>query len=361
LDKKTPLYDEHVKAGGRMVPFAGFTMPVQYSGIIEEHRAVREAMGLFDLSHMGEFRVTGKGALWAVDSLVTNDIHNLQVGQIRYTPVCYPDGGIVDDILVYRDSDRLMLVVNAANVNKDLGWIQDHLTRNAQIEDISEAVALIAIQGPAAADFLQTLTSVDLSAVPYYHFTRGTVAEVSAVISRTGYTGEDGFELYVPPEHAALLWGTLLEQGAGQGLRPVGLGARDTLRLEAGYMLYGNDIDQTTTPLEAGLAWTVKFDDRQFIGRERLERQKYDGVRRRMMALEVLDRGIPRAHFAIWREGEHIGELTSGTFSPTLNRGIGLGYVQADLARPGTEVSVEIRQQLHPAKLTRKPLYKREG
>jgi aminomethyltransferase len=335
-------------------------MPLQYGGIIEEHQAVRASMGLFDLSHMGEFRVRGANAIPGVDALVTNDIAGLAVGQVRYTPMCYPDGGIVDDLLVYRFADHLMLVVNASNIEKDLAWVQEHLA-GAEVEDVSSATALIALQGPKAARFLQDFSPVELETIPYYHFTNGTVAGREAVISRTGYTGEDGFELYVDAADAPAVWQALLSAGEEQGLKPVGLGARDTLRLEAGYMLYGNDIDQTTTPLEAGLGWTVKFGDSDFLGRSVLERQKAEGVRRRMVQFEMLDRAIPRPHFPIQRDGSVVGETTSGTFSPTFGKGIGLAYVETPAAKSGVDVAVEIRAQPHPARLVRKPLYKREG
>jgi aminomethyltransferase len=360
LEKKTPLYQEHVQAAARMMPFAGFSMPVQYAGILSEHRAVRQRMGLFDLSHMGEFRITGPAALDDVDRLVTNKVRDLDVGQIRYSPMCYPDGGIVEDLLVYRFPDSIMLVVNAANIDKDLVWVRDQLSNNTYVEDISDSVALIALQGPTSASFLQGLTDTDLAVLPYYHFATGKVADVDATISRTGYTGEDGFELYVRPDDAVELWRILLQSGEPLGLQPVGLGARDTLRLEAGYMLYGNDIDADTTPLEAGLSWTVKFDERDFIGRNALARQKAEGVRRRMVAVEMLDRAVPRPHCLIRSGEEDLGSLTSGSFSPTFGKGIGLGYVRVDQARPGTEVQIEIRQQEHPAKLVRKPMYRRE-
>ncbi len=359
--KRTPLYEEHVKAGARIVPFAGFLMPVQYSGIIEEHRAVRQSMGMFDLSHMGEFRLTGPDALSAVDRLVTNDLQSLEVNQARYTPMCYPEGGIVDDLLVYRFPDHVVLVVNASNIEKDLQWVREHIGEDVEVRNVSEEVALIAVQGPKAARFLQQLTDTDLSSTAYYHSITGTVAGIEAVISRTGYAGEDGFELYINAEDAPRLWQALRERGEPQGLKLAGLGARDTLRLEAGYMLYGNDIDQTTTPLEAGLGWTVKFLKSDFIGREALEKQKAEGVKRRMVALEMLDRAIPRPHFPISHNLEQVGELTSGTFSPTFGRGIGLGYVRSGKAKPGTEVDVQIRDHLHPARLVRKPIYKREG
>jgi aminomethyltransferase len=359
--QKTALYAEHVAAGARLIDFAGFLMPIQYSGIIEEHRAVRQAMGMFDLSHMGELRVTGGDRVAAVDALVTNDIRGLGLGQIRYTPMCYQDGGIVDDLLVYRFDDHLLLVVNASNIAKDLEWMREHLAADAVVEDVSDATALIAVQGPLAADFLQRLTGSDLGGIGYYHFVAGHLADRDALISRTGYTGEDGFELYLAPEDAPAVWRVLRENGEPEGLKLVGLGARDTLRLEAGYMLYGNDIDETTTPLEAGLGWTVKFGDADFVGRANLERQKAEGLKRRMVALEMLDRAIPRQHFAIDRDGEGIGELTSGTFSPTFERGIGLGYVRREYAQSGTEVQVEVRSAPHPARLVKKPMYKREG
>jgi aminomethyltransferase len=361
VEKKTALYDEHLRAGARMVPFAGYLMPVQYAGIIEEHRAVREAAGLFDLSHMGEFRVSGPDAVATIDRLVTNDIAGLEIGQVRYTPMCYPDGGIVDDLLVYRDSDGVMLVVNASNIEKDLQWIQDHLEGEAAVENRSDETALIAIQGPAAQSLLSEQTDIDLAGIGYYRFITGTVAGVAALISRTGYTGEDGFELYLEPSQAAHVWSALQTAGAGRGLRPIGLGARDTLRLEAGLMLYGNDIDATTSPIEAGLGWTVKFGAVPFIGQDVLERQKAEGVTRRMVAVELGDRAIPRQHYAVLAGGEPVGEMTSGTFSPTFGRGIGLAYLRTDVARVGTEVEVQVRGAAHPARVVRKPMYKREG
>lgn len=361
MDKKTPLHEQHERAGARIVPFAGYLMPIQYAGIIEEHQAVRQAMGMFDLSHMGEFTVTGKDALAAIDSLMTNDVSGLDASQIRYTPMCYPDGGIVDDLLVYRFADQLMLVVNAANISTDLAWIRDNVSPDISVEDVSDETALIAVQGPNSAAFLQRFTDAELAHIDYYHFSTDQFAGVQAVISRTGYTGEDGFELYLKSNEAPAVWQELLEAGMPDGLKPVGLGARDTLRLEAGYMLYGNDIDATTSPLEAGLNWTVKFGDSNFVGREALERQKAEGVRRRLMAFEMLDRSIPRAHFSLFRGEQQIGEATSGTYSPTFGRGIGLGYVQVDAARPGTEINIDIRAQPHPAKLVRKPIYKRDG
>lgn len=361
MEKKTPLYEEHVRAGAKLVPFAGYLMPIQYAGIIEEHRAVRSNMGMFDLSHMGEFAVTGEDALAGIDGLVTNDIRGLEVGQVRYTPMCYPDGGIVDDLLVYRFPDHLMLVVNASNIEKDLEWVCDHVEGDVQVENQSDQTALIAVQGPNSERFLQERTGADLSTIAYYHFVTDTVAGVSAIVSRTGYTGEDGFELYVDAPDATSVWNALLAAGSPEGLTLVGLGARDTLRLEAGYMLYGNDIDQTTSPLEAGLGWTVKFGEHDFIARDVLERQKAEGVTRRMVQLEMLDRGIPRPHYRVWADGNEVGSLTSGTFSPTFSKGIGMGYVGRDAAKAGTAIEVEIRKERHPARVVKKPMYKREG
>lgn len=360
MEKKTPLYEEHVKSHARLVPFAGFLMPIQYSGIIDEHRAVRNELGMFDLSHMGEFRITGHDAVTAIDRLVTNDIESLRPGQIRYTPMCHPDGGIVDDILVYRFERYLMLVVNASNIEKDFDWVKSHLPAGVQIEDESDDLALIAIQGPRSEAFLQLHSDVNLADIPYYGAVMGEIAEARGVISRTGYTGEDGFELYVRPDEAQAVWRRLLERGAPRGLKPIGLGARDTLRLEAGLMLYGNDVDDTTTPLEAGLGWTVKFGSHDFVGRDTLEQQKSEGLQRRMVAMEIEDRGIPRPGFEIRTGGEHSGELTSGTYSPTFERGIGLAYVRSCDAKTGTEVDVVIRQREHPARIVRKPMYRRE-
>lgn len=361
MEKKTPLFEEHVKAGARIVPFAGFQMPIQYSGIIDEHRAVRELMGAFDLSHMGEFRVTGADAVTAIDRLVTNDVVGLHVGQVRYSPMCLPDAGIVDDLLVYRFEDHVMLVVNASNIEKDLAWIEENLQGDARAQDVSEDTALIALQGPRSEGFLQRFADVPLSEIGYYHFRSCRVDGRHATVSRTGYTGEDGFELYVAAADALRVWNTLLGAGGPEGLRPIGLGARDTLRLEAGYMLYGNDIDETTSPLEAGLGWTVRLDGPDFIGKSALERQKAEGVSRRMVAVDMLDRAIPRQHYPIGVNGDTVGELTSGTFSPTFGHGIGLAYVRREHARSGTEVTINIRDAAHPARIVKKPMYKREG
>jgi aminomethyltransferase len=274
--------------------------------------------------------------------------------------MCYPDGGIVDDLLVYRFEQHLMLVVNASNIDKDLQWIREHVEGDVQVENESETTALIAVQGPKSEAFLQRCTDVDLARIGYYHFTTGYLAGVEMVISRTGYTGEAGFELYSTAAEAPLVWRKLLDTGQSDGLKLVGLGARDTLRLEAGYMLYGNDIDATTSPLEAGLSWTVKFGPSDFVGRAVLENQKTEGLTRRMVAIDMKDRGIPRQHNPVTLGDETIGELTSGTFSPTFGRGIGLGYVRSDRSKVGTDVAIQVRQIRHPAQIVRKPMYKRE-
>ncbi len=360
LEKKTPLYEEHVGRHARLVPFAGFLMPLQYSGIIEEHRAVREAAGVFDLSHMGEFWVTGDSAVAALNRLTTNDLAELQTGAALYTPLCNPDGGIVDDVLVYKFEDGLMLVVNASNIDKDFDWISSQVQSDVLVENVSDGTALIAIQGPRAEAILQAVTGIELARVAYYHFTCGLVAGVRCTVSRTGYTGEDGFELYTRSQDAADLWKAMMLAGEGAGLKPAGLGARDTLRLEAGLMLYGNDIDDTTNPLEAGLSWTVKVDHHDFVGRQALERQRAEGLSRRSVAFEMCGRGIPRPHMDVVVGGDRIGEVTSGTFSPTFRRGIGFAYVKRPFTKPGTEVEVVIRDHAETARVVRRPMYRRE-
>lgn len=358
--KRTPLYDEHVAAGARMIDFAGFSMPVEYEGIIAEHRAVRDAAGLFDLSHMGEIRVAGPGAATFIEWAVTNKVANLQVGQARYAAICRPDGGIVDDVVVYRRTDDFLVVVNAANIDKDMEWL-DYLRRtwpgeggppvapdDVIIEDLSPETALIALQGPKSQQILAGLTDAPLEGLRPFRFIEGTVSGHDALISRTGYTGEDGFELYIAPEAAVPLWRALLDGGADQGLVPVGLGARDTLRLEMRFPLYGNDIDEQTTPLEAGLDFTVKFDKTGFVGMEALEKQRDDGVSRRLVGFKLLARGIPRQGYPLVADDRQVGRVTSGSLSPTLGEPIGMGYVETQYAAPGTELAVEVRGRRIP-------------
>src|SRR5260221_4237440 len=312
---RTPLYEQHRALGARLVEFGGWEMPVQYSGILQEHDAVRTHAGLFDVSHMGEFKVEGTGALAFLQYLVPNDVSRLAVGQALYTQLCLPDGGTIDDLLVYHLADmHYMLVVNAANIAKDFAWVQEQAKnfQDVQITDQSDTTALIALQGPAAQAILQPLTEVDLANIRYYHFAAGSVSGINCIISRTGYTGEDGFELYCAPVDVVKLWNDLLAAGKQHGLLPAGLGARDTLRLEAGYCLYGHELDEQTNPLEARLGWTVKLNKGDFIGRGALLAVKKQGPQRLLSGIELLDRGVPRGGYAIYLHDQQIGTLTSG-------------------------------------------------
>lgn len=361
--KRTPLYDEHVACGARMIEFAGFAMPVEYTSILAEHTAVRSAAGLFDLSHMGEISVSGPGAAAFVDWVVTNRVADMKEGQARYTVMCRPDGGIVDDIIVYRRAHDFFLVVNAANIAKDLAWL-DYVRRSwpgegappvnpddVVIQDLSDQTALIAVQGPKSQAILARLTDADLSALRPFRFLEADVAGQRALVSRTGYTGEDGFELYIAPASAVPLWRALLDAGRPDGLVPVGLGARDTLRLEMRFPLYGNDIDETTTPLEAGLDFVVKFDKEGFIGKEALLKQREEGVPRRLIGFKLEGRGVPRKGYALLAEGRPVGRVTSGTMSPTLGEPVGMGYVESRFAAPGTALEMEMRGRLVPARV----------
>lgn len=359
--RKTPLVQAHEKQNGKMVDFAGWWMPIQYSGILEEHKAVRERVGLFDLSHMGEFRVEGSGALSFLQNLVTNDVAKIVDGQALYTPMCHEKAGMVDDILIYRlNEKRFFCVVNAANIDKDWAHFQKHKVGDVTLENESEATALIAVQGPKAEEMLKPLTEVSLDKIGYYHFTSGKVAGRDAVVSRTGYTGEDGFELFVKAEDATPLWETLLEAGKPHNLLPCGLGARDTLRLEAAFRLYGNDMDDTVTPYEAGLGWTVKLEKGAFIGREALVKEKDKGSRRKTIGVEVEGSGIPRHGFNVSHNGAPAGKVSSGTFSPTLKKNIALLLVRSDLAGAGHDLDVEIRGKNSLAKKVPLPFYKRK-
>lgn len=361
--KRTPLYDAHRAAGARMVPFGGWEMPVQYSSILDEHRAVRTRAGLFDVSHMGEVDLIGRGALDLAQRLVTNDVARLAHGQALYTPMCTPQGGIIDDLLVYRMGDtHLMLVINAANTPADLAWIRAHAVPDVRVTDRTEEIALLAFQGPLAQEVLQRLTPVPLDSIRYYWFRQEVrVAGRETIVSRTGYTGEDGFEIYAAARDAAHLWDAILEEGRAQGVLPAGLGARDTLRLEAGYLLHGNDMDKTVSPLEAGLAWTVKFAKGEFIGAEALRRQKAGGLSRRLVGFTLEGRAIARHGFPIHGNGAAIGQVTSGTFGPTVGKSIGLGFVPLRLAEPGEKVAIEIRSRHVPGVVTKLPFYSREA
>ncbi|MCK4417346.1 MAG: glycine cleavage system aminomethyltransferase GcvT [Candidatus Latescibacteria bacterium] len=356
--KITALHQIHLNLGARMIQFAGWQMPLQYTSIPEEHRSVRESAGLFDLSHMGEIRLQGKGAFHLVQRLVTNDLAHLNPGEVLYTPMCNSQGGIIDDLLVYRtDQEEFLLVVNAANTEKDYAWIEKQSRGEAKVENLTDEFSLIALQGPKAEEILTELTDVSLSQLLYYHFTQAKVKGVNALLSRTGYTGEDGFELYLASQEAPKLWNALLQTGKPYGLKPTGLGARDTLRLEMGYRLHGNDIDETTSPFEAALDWTVKLSKGDFIGREALEKQKKEGISRKLIGFQMETRIAPRKGYALLVKKLKIGEVTSGSFSPTLQKGIGLGYVDLQHTSPGSSISVGIRDKNYPARIVSLPFY----
>ena len=356
--KRTPLYDTHVALGAKMVPFAGFEMPVQYpTGITAEHKAVREKAGLFDVSHMGEFIVRGPRAVDFVNFVTTNDVASLKPGQAQYSTILRENGTIVDDCLVYRAEDRVLMVVNGSNIDKDFSHISRYVgSFDATLDDISDRVALLALQGPQAQRILQQHTDTDLSQIKYYEFTTGTVAGVEKVyISRTGYTGEDGFELYFSSEHAPMVWKALT--GSGE-VSPAGLGARDSLRLEMGMALYGNDIDDTTTPLEAGLSWLVKLKKGDFVGRDALVKQKEQGIPRRLVGFTTTERSFPRHGYPVFVNGAPSGEVRSGTMSPTLGIPIGTAYVPTGAAAEGSALEIEIRGKRVPATVVKMPFYK---
>lgn len=343
--KYIPLNDLHVELGGKMVPFAGYNMPVRYSSDIEEHMTVRNAVGVFDVSHMGEFRIKGPAALDLIQRVTSNDASKLVDGQAQYSCLPNETGGIVDDLIVYRIKENdYLIVVNASNIEKDWNWFTRFNTGGADMINQSDEVCLFAVQGPKAAGVLKKLTNVDLDAIKYYHFAVGNFAGVEdVIISNTGYTGAGGFELYVGRRDARSVWDAVFDAGANAGIKPIGLGARDTLRLEMGFCLYGNDIDDTTSPLEAGLGWITKFT-KNFTNADNLKKQKEEGVTRRLVGFKMTEKGIPRHGYAIKdTSGNVIGSVTSGTISPVLNTGIGLGYVAAGHAQPGTEVFIDIR------------------
>jgi len=359
--KQTPLNAVHRQLGAKMVPFGGWDMPVQYRGILDEHKAVRGAAGVFDVSHMGEVEFRGPAALEAVQRLTSNDASRLQVGQVQYSALTTEAGTFVDDLTVYKFADdHYMVTVNASNIDKDVAWMQDHTRGNVEVRNLSDATALVAVQGPKALEILQKLTPLNLSGIKYYWFTQGKVQGQDAVVSRTGYTGEDGFEVYLPPQHAAALWNALLEAGTPLGLLPCGLGARDTLRLEAKMALYGNDIDDRHTVLEADLGWILKLEKGDFIGKTALAKQKTQGVARKLVGFEMTGRGIARSHYAIVKGGKPIGEVTSGGPAPWLNKNIGLGYVAAEHSAVGTEFEILVRDNPVPARVVPTPFYKRK-
>jgi aminomethyltransferase len=360
MPKKTAFYNIHEKAGAKIVEFAGYLMPIQYRSITEEHKRVRKSVGLFDLSHMGEFVVSGHGARQFVQQAVTNDINTLEDGQVMYTAMCYPDGGIVDDLLIYNLGDIIYLVVNASNIDKDFAHL-DSLRKSddVRLENISDQTALLAIQGPDAEKVLAKMTDYDLPSLKFYWAATAKIAGVEMLFSRTGYTGEDGFELYMEPQHAERLWNEAMEAAREFDGEAIGLGARDSLRLEMKYALYGNDIDKTTNPLEAGLGWVVKLDKGDFVGRDALMKVKeVGGPKRKNIAFELKEKGFPRQHYPIVIDGKKAGEVTSGTFSPMLEKGIGSGYVPSECSKIGTGIGIEIRDKVISAEIVKPPFYK---
>jgi len=362
--KKTPLNEVHRKLGARMVEFGGWDMPVQYSGVIDEHLAVRNAAGLFDVSHMGEVEVKGDGALAFVQELTTNDASKLVDGQVQYSAMCYPHGGVVDDVTLYRfGHEHYMFCVNASNTDKDFAWMEEVLQEGdypgVTLRNVSELYAQLALQGPASDLILSRLTDVDLSGIAYYHFAEGAVAGVPAIISRTGYTGESGFEIYFSCDDAEKVWNAIMEAGASDGLVPIGLGARDTLRLEMKYALYGHELSEQISPLEAGLGWITKLEKPSFVGRDALLRQKEAGVPRRLIGFTMTESGIARAEYPVFAGDEEIGVVTSGTMSPTLRVGIGLALVKPEHAAVGTKLQVGIRNRKIGIEVVKTPFVKK--
>lgn len=355
--RTTGFTNIHIELGAKMAPFAGFNMPISYSSITDEHICVRERVGMFDVSHMGQFIVRGEGALNLVQRISSNDVGALTIGKVQYSCLLKPNGGIVDDMLVYHlQENGYMLVVNASNIEKDWNWIKQHQTDNVELLDISSQTSLLAVQGPKAVEALKNLTEMDLEGMKYYTFEKGTFAGFEKVlVSATGYTGSGGFEIYFDEKHSAAIWEKIMEAGKEVGLQPIGLGARDTLRLEKGFCLYGNDIDETTTPLEAGLAWITKFS-KDFDAKEALLQQKAEGLKRRLVGFVLQERGIARQGYPIMdADGNEIGVVTSGTQSPMLKEAIGLGYVPLGKRKLGTEIFVQIRKKTIPAKVVKLP------
>jgi aminomethyltransferase len=360
--KQTVLFNRYKDYGGKTIDFGGWDLPVQFSSIKAEHEAVRTKAGLFDVSHMGEVLVTGDGALSYLQKMMTNDVSKLKVGQAQYTAMCYEDGGTVDDLLIYkRDEGNYLLVVNASNLEKDLEWMNKHKTSDVEIEDKSDDYALLALQGPLAEKTLQKLTTIPLNEIKFFRFQENVqICGQNVLISRTGYTGEDGFELYASPESIVVLWEAILMAGESDGVVPAGLGARDTLRFESGLPLYGQELSQDISPLEAGLGFVVKLNkEEDFIGKQALAGQKENGVPRKLVGLEMIDKGIPRTGYKVFLNDEEIGEVTTGTQSPTLNKNIGFALLNTEHATVGTEVIVQVRKRMLKAEIIATPFYKR--
>ncbi|MDF2675789.1 MAG: gcvT [Bacillota bacterium] len=360
--KRTPLYEKHVEQNGKLIDFGGWELPVEYSKITEEHEAVRNAAGLFDVSHMGEVTVEGEDAEKFIQYVVTNDISYLNDYQIAYTTMCYPDGGVVDDLLVYRvNKKKYLLVINASNTDKDYEWFKSNVFGDVKIENVSDSYAQLAIQGPNAEKILQKITTTNLNEIEFYNFAENvTLGDLNAIVSRTGYTGEDGFEIYLPSQDGPKLWDLLLSEGKDLGILPAALGARDTLRFETCLPLYGHEIDKDITPLEAGLGFFVKLAKEDFIGKEVLAKQKEEGVKRRVVGFEMVDRGIPRSHYEVSADGKIIGHVTTGSYAPTLNKNLGLALVDVEYAKEGSEFDIIIRNKNVKAKVIKKPFYSKK-
>ena len=358
--KETALHETHKTLGAKMVPFAGYEMPVQYEGVIAEHITVRNSIGVFDVSHMGEFLIEGPNALKLVQSVCSNDAAHLAIGQAQYSCLPNSNGGIVDDLIVYRLKDTAyLLVVNASNIEKDWNWIQSRNSENVKMKNLSDDYSLLAIQGPAAVEAMQPLSSFDLSAIKFYHFKEGDFGGIDGVIiSATGYTGSGGFEIYCKNKDVKHIWNSIFEAGNSFGIKPIGLAARDTLRLEMGYCLYGNDIDDNTSPIEAGLGWITKFS-KTFTNSENLQKESKEGVKQKLIGFELLERGVPRKGYEIvCADGLTIGEVTSGTMSPSLGKGIGMGYVKTNYTAVGTPIGIKIRKNIISAAVVKTPFCK---
>jgi aminomethyltransferase len=358
--KKTPLYEKHAQAGGKLVEFAGYMMPIQYEGIIAEHELVRSRAGIFDLTHMGEIEITGKQAVEFVNHLITNDVASLSPGEIVYTAICREDGGILDDALAYRTSDGVYMVVNASNKDKIYKWMEKQIQnrQEVKIKDLSDETSLVAVQGPDAEKIVQKITSMDLSGMEYYTFVKGNAAGAEGIISRTGYTGEDGFEIYIDNNDAEKIWDALVSAGEPFGMKPIGLGARDTLRLEAKYALYGHELGEDVTPLEAGIKWVVNFNKGDFIGRDALVKMEEEKPPRKLVGFELTKPGVPRHEFPVLdKSGREIGKVTSGTHSPTLKKPIGLALVERESVKRGDEIDILIRGRKTPGKVVKTPFY----
>ncbi len=358
--KKLPLHTEHERLGGRFGAFGEWYVPLYYTSVLEEHETVRTGVGVFDISHMGEFFVRGKDARSIVNQWITNDISKLSPGAALYSPVCREDGGIVDDVVVMEESpESYLIVVNAANIEKDFNWFKQHLQGNASLENVSDQTALLAIQGPNSPQVIRALFNVDLSALSYYHFVKFNSPFGDLILSETGYTGEKGYEVFCSMGGVFRLWQQLMGSGKSYGLKPIGFGARDTLRLESRFLLYGHDMTDETTPLEAGLSWTIGWGKKNFIGKQALEDQRKDGIKRKLIGFELKDRGIAREGSSVLVNGQKRGKVTSGTFSPTLKKNIGLAYIETPYSQVGQEIEIEIRGEVKKAGIVKTPFYKR--